>query len=92
MTEVDDFAFDREVAEQEPTTFAERLSALLNSYSMENRSNTPDFILAEYMLNCLRAFETASLSREDWYGESFSPGGKSGPVPDSSREGDDVSR
>ena len=44
------------------------LTALLNSYSRENASNTPDFILAEYMLSCLRAFERASRDREAWYG------------------------
>jgi hypothetical protein len=44
------------------------LASLLNSYSAENGSNTPDFILAEYMLSCLRAFERASRDREAWYG------------------------
>ena len=47
---------------------------------MENRSNTPDFILAEYMLACLRAFEKASNDRQQWYGVDLQPG-MSRPTP-----------
>ena len=45
-----------------------KLSDLLNSESRESDSNTPDFILAEYMMNCLDAFELANNRRESWYG------------------------
>ena len=45
-----------------------RLSNLLNSESRENDSNTPDFLLAEFMMNCLDAFELANNRREVWYG------------------------
>lgn len=44
-------------------TFARELEHLINRHSRENISNTPDFILAEYMLECLKLFET-SLARE----------------------------
>lgn len=44
------------------------LSRLLNKYSAENASDTPDFILAVYMLDCLRAFNAATERREKWYG------------------------
>ena len=50
--------------------FREELQMLLNSYSKENGSDTPDFILAEYMVNCLNAFDVAANQREDWYGRS----------------------
>lgn len=50
------------------------LAELLNRHSRENRSNTPDFILANYMMACLRAFEQASNEREEWYGTHLSPG------------------
>lgn len=48
------------------------LASLLNRYSQENGSNTPDFILAGYMLDCLRAFEKCSRAREKWFGKSLS--------------------
>jgi len=48
----------------------EELQMLLNSHSKENGTDTPDFILAEYMVNCLNAFNVATNQREDWYGRS----------------------
>lgn len=50
------------------TEFEKELESLINRYSLENRSDTPDFILAEYLVNCLNAFDIASRSREAWYG------------------------
>jgi len=44
------------------------LSDLINRVSRENDSNTPDFILTAFMMNCLDAFELASNKREVWYG------------------------
>jgi len=50
------------------TDLEKRLSDLINCVSRENDSNTPDFILSEFMLRCLDAFELASNRREVWYG------------------------
>lgn len=47
------------------------IEKLLNSYSAENASNTPDFILAEYLLGCLNVFNNAVSRRTDWYGENL---------------------
>lgn len=47
--------------------FRKQLQLLLNSVSMENRSDTPDFILAQYMTDCLEAFDRAVNRREAWY-------------------------
>ncbi len=48
--------------------FRSDLEHLINSYSKENGSDTPDFILAEYLDDCLRAFDTAVARRAEWYG------------------------
>lgn len=48
--------------------FRGRLENLLNEYTLETGSNTPDFILAEYMCRCLEAFDAAVEARERWYG------------------------
>jgi hypothetical protein len=45
-------------------TFQERLSNLLNEESMENGSDTPDFVLAQYLVSCLEAFNVAVRERE----------------------------
>lgn len=44
--------------------FENELRALINKYSMENGSMTPDFILAGYLKACLEAFNFAMISRE----------------------------
>jgi len=44
------------------------LTDLINSESRENVSDTPDYILAEFMMKCLDAFELASNKRKAWYG------------------------
>lgn len=54
--------------------FRKELEHLINRQSMENGSNTPDFILAEYLSACLEAFDTAVASREKWYGVTHIPG------------------
>lgn len=60
-------------------SLSEELRAVINRHNAEQRSNTPDFILASYLLSCLRAFEAATISRDDWYGERQEPGRASDP-------------
>lgn len=45
-----------------------KIKQAVNSVSAENGSDTPDFILAEYICDCLNAFDKAVASREAWYG------------------------
>lgn len=52
--------------------FEKELENLINRYSKENGSNTPDFILAEYLTNCLKAFDIAVKHRSVWYGQTKS--------------------
>lgn len=47
--------------------FKTELQSLINRYSMESGSNTPDFILAEYLFNCLQSFDLAYSKRIKWY-------------------------
>lgn len=49
--------------------FKEELINLINRHSQENASNTPDFILANYIENCLCGFAEAIQQRETWYGK-----------------------
>jgi hypothetical protein len=46
------------------------VEALLNSYACERGSDTPDFVLAEYLLASLAAFNRAVVARETWYGRA----------------------
>jgi len=63
---------DNEVTKQpeniEPT-FEEKLARLLNAHCKENISNTPDFVLARFMLSCLDAFNVATNARTKWFSD-----------------------
>jgi len=47
--------------------FRKELSALINMHSKENGSDTPDFILANYLCACLEAFDNAVTRRTKWH-------------------------
>lgn len=49
-------------------SFRKDLEKLMNVYSKENVSNTPDFVLAEYVLQALDAFDLATRARDEWFG------------------------
>jgi hypothetical protein len=46
--------------------FRKDIEHAINRHSMENGSNTPDFILAEYLVNCLDAWERGISERNRW--------------------------
>lgn len=50
------------------TKFQEELRELINRNSMENGSNTPDFILSEFLNGCLKCFDDSTTKRSKWYG------------------------
>jgi hypothetical protein len=65
------------------TQFRAELETLLNAQSMENGSDTPDFILADYLVDCLAAFDRALQTREKWYGRTIAAEwreGSRGPI------------
>jgi hypothetical protein len=49
-------------------TFKEELTRLINRHSLEGGSNTPDFLLADYLTLCLCVFDQTLAKREAWYG------------------------
>lgn len=55
---------------QEPVeaSFEKELERLINKHSAEGHSNTPDFILATYLADCLEAYGKATKRRDEWYG------------------------
>ena len=52
---------------QKNESLEEAIRHLINCYSVENESDTPDFILAEYLMACLKAFNDATVTRTGWY-------------------------
>ena len=47
-------------------TFREELAGLINKHSIEGDSDTPDFILADYLIKCLHAFGSAVCQRQEY--------------------------
>jgi hypothetical protein len=54
-----------------PETFEADLASCINRWSVENGSNTPDFILAQFVIGVLRAFGVTVEKREEWHGRPF---------------------
>ncbi len=59
--------------------FQKELENLINKYSKEKESGTPDFILAKHLSDCLIVYNRTIKARDDWYG--FGKVQSQGPVP-----------
>lgn len=61
----------------EDVALADQIRRALNLASRENASNTPDHLLAAYLLAALEAAETLIRDREQWHGRptGFAPRG-----------------
>ena len=53
--------------------FVKEIASCINGRSLENLSDTPDFILAECLVACLEAISKAIRARDEWYGKSVRP-------------------
>lgn len=61
---------------QKDESIVDDLKALINRYSIENESNTPDFILAQFIREVMKAYATGLSARDKWFG--FEPWGPKG--------------
>jgi len=57
----------REAAGKGPPTLREDIASAINKHSAENGSNTPDHVLAAYLVGCLEQFDTAIKARNRWW-------------------------
>lgn len=54
--------------QEAPKTFVQDLAALINRHSLEGASNTPDFILADFLQGALEQWNHSIVERAKWYG------------------------
>ena len=54
-----------------PRTLEGDIQDAINRHSAENDSDTPDFILAEYLIGCLAAWNAGVKARQRWYGKDL---------------------
>ncbi len=62
---------NREIATE--SSLQRDIRDVINRYSAENGSDTPDFVLAKYLVGCLEVFNAATVRREQWYGKVAKP-------------------
>lgn len=67
-------AKENKKASTKTKSLAQEFAEVINRRSREDDSDTPDFILGEYLVSCLEAFELASNKREVYYGQRDDPG------------------
>lgn len=60
--------------EERSSSFKQELTDLVNRHSIENHSNTPDYIIAEYLVMCYGAFCAAVSARDVHEGKEVSNG------------------
>lgn len=56
------FTLDEDTEEEQQ--LGREIAKLLNAHSRENKSDTPDFVLARYLTSCLKLFEEATKDRD----------------------------
>lgn len=66
-----------------PRTFLQELASLINRFSLEKTAgNTPDFMIAEFLLHQLHGLGTLVNERAKWYGRGDAPGRGSYDIPE----------
>lgn len=68
--------------------FKKELEQLINRHSMEGRSNTPDFLLATYLMNCLETYEDAVYQRETFHANNRAMFDRTPLAVDANQEGE----
>lgn len=64
------------------TEFEKELRALINRHGLERGSDTPDMVLASFLMSCLAAWDQGVTRRSKWYnngGEESGATGKTAP-------------
>jgi hypothetical protein len=62
--------------------FLANVAHAINYSSLENGSNTPDFLLAEFLADVLVAFDRVQQKRGEWYGKPIkAPGSSTDSTP-----------
>ena len=51
-----------------PDAFRDELTKLINEHSVEQCGDVPDYILAQYLCDCIEALHNAAKRRDRWFG------------------------
>jgi hypothetical protein len=56
----------KQMSRLEKEAFRQDLVGLLNRHSLEVGSDTPDFVIADYLVGCLELFNETLRRRREW--------------------------
>lgn len=62
---------ERERSARRRNEFVSRVCSAINCSSLENGSDTPDYIIANFLADVLMAYDSALQQREKWYGRTI---------------------
>lgn len=54
--------------ENKYTEFSKKVEDIINSMCLESDSDTPDFILAQFLSDCLKVWNKSTKQRSEWFG------------------------
>jgi hypothetical protein len=66
MSDTDNHKKEHVMSDSDEFEFANDLAAVLNKHSMEDGSNTPDYVLAQFLIECLQAWNAGIGLRAAW--------------------------
>lgn len=65
----------REILEKNSKDLEKDIEVLMNQYNVDTMTDTPDFILAEYLMTCLRNYLVTKANTEEWFGKRITMNG-----------------
>lgn len=65
----------REILEKNSKQLEKDIEVLMNQYNVDTMTDTPDFILASYLMTCLRNYMVTKTDTEEWFGKRITING-----------------
>ena len=65
----------REILEKNSKQLEKDIEVLMNQYNIDTMTDTPDFILASYLMTCLRNYMITKTDTEEWFGKRITING-----------------
>ena len=53
--------------------FKKDLSGLINAFGLDNDANTPDYILADYLMDCFNVYRATKEANDRWHSSEPQP-------------------
>lgn len=65
----------KELLEKNMKDLEKDIEVLMNQYNVDTMTDTPDFILASYVMTCLRNYMVTKTDTEAWFGKRITING-----------------